>query len=289
MTTLLALASILSPDYSVVNVSVPVAGGDEIRGRIYAPHPLPESPVPVIGMLPGGGAGLSSVEWGSIALASKGYLVIAVLPNRAGSVTSYATAIRSGISFAGSSASPFRRIADMDRVGGVGWSLGARALTLVQEQDSRFDAIVAWDNLAAVETGDQGSPSAGFNPPTSTFRIPKVPALGMASDATGFNNDPDIKKTAYRWWIASQIPSMQIVFANSNHFWWSANSNARQQGLSMHYTLSWFDLWLKKDERAKDKLLQRTVNGEALLALLSSRYRSAASFNGHLIDDLRNY
>jgi hypothetical protein len=82
---------------------------------------------------------------------------------------------------------------------------------------------------------------------------------------------------------------MEVVFANSNHFWWSGRSNTRQQSLSNYYTVNWFDLWLKKDKTAVEMLLQRKVKGEVLSSLLSSRYRSAASFEGHQIDDLRIY
>ncbi len=288
MVTALIATLALGNSYVMVDVSVPTPDGALLQAKIYAPEPLPKSRVPVIGVLPGGGAGLSSVEWGCIGLASAGYIAIAVLPQQAGRVSSYAVAIESGITFAGTASNPFSNISDMKKVGGVGWSLGARALTMVQERDSRFGAIVAWDNLAAVETGDQGSPSAKSNPPTSSYRTPKIPALGMASDATGFNTDPDIKKTAYSWWVKGGIPSLEIVFANSNHFWWSARSSSRQQALSNHYTTNWFDLWLKKDKLAGDRLLQKSINGESLANILSSRYRSAASFDGHKIDDLRN-
>jgi|694.fasta_scaffold82455_3 dienelactone hydrolase len=289
MFTILVATLALDQGYSVADVTVPTVDGGELQGRIYVPNPLPTSPVPVIGVLPGGGAGLTSVEWGCIGLASSGYVALAVLPQRAGSVSSYATAIQSGITFAGTSANPFRKISDVNRIGGAGWSLGARALTLVQEQDSRFGAIVAWDNLAAVETGDQGSPSGGFDPPQASYRTPKIPALGLASDATSFSMGPDVKKTAFSWWSKHHIPSMEVVFANSNHFWWSGRSNTRQQSLSNYYTVNWFDLWLKKDKTAVEMLLQRKVNGEVLSSLLSSRYRSAASFEGHQIDDLRIY
>jgi dienelactone hydrolase len=262
-------------------------GSVSLPGKAYAPSSLPSSPVPVIVVLPGGGADITSVAWAGQRLASAGYIAILVKPQFGSSVTSYASALQSAITFAGTTANPYRSVSDTSRIGGAGWSLGARALTLAQQDDPRLKAIVAWDNLATVETGDQGSPSGGFNPDPSTYRTPKVPALGLASDATGYSTDPEIKKTAFNWWVQNRVPSMEVVFRESNHFWWSGRATPWQSDVSAYFTVAWFDKWLKGDKTAAERLLTKNVLGTPFTDLLSTKYTSAASFDRSFYPDLR--
>lgn len=273
--------------YTFTDVVIPQSGSVQLTAKAYAPFPLPMNMVPLIGILPGGGAGMDSVEWAAQRLAANGYIAIIVKPQFGSSVNSYALALKSVFTFASTTSNPYRAITDPNRMGGAGWSLGARALTLVQEEDTRIKAIVAWDNLAAVETGDQGSPSGGFNPSSASFRTPKVPALGLASDATGFSNDPEIKKTAFNWWSQHSIPAMEVVYGKSTHFWWSGRSTLWQQDLSSYYTVNWFDRWLKQDKEASKRLLATVVLETNLTDILSTKYTSAASFDGNRIGNLR--
>lgn len=287
MNAALALLILQGPGFVSADVTI-AQGSVALVGKAYAPCPIPRAPQPAIVILPGGGAEISSVEWAGEGLAKRGYVCVIVKPQFGGSATSYAQAAYASLDFLSGGANPYRSATDPRWIGAAGWSLGARALTLVQEQDARVKAIVAWDNLAGIESGDQGSPSGGFNPDPSTFRTPKVPAMGTASDATGYNTDPEIKKTAFNHWRAAGQPTMQLVFENSNHFWWSARSSARQRELSVHFTTLWFDRWLRKDRLATDRLLAPNVVGEPLSSLLSDAYTSAASFDGFYVADLRS-
>lgn len=265
-------------------VSVPERGtAVRLEGAVFAPQ-QPAGALPVISMLPGGGAGIASVEWAACALASHGYVVVVTKPGSGVSTAAYHVAAVSGIDFLASPANPFRAASDVERVGVVGWSLGARSLTRTQAEDTRVDALVAWDNLAVSENGDAGSPACTNQPRAP--RAPRVPALGQASD-TCTDRPADAKKTAYAAWRAAGVPAMQVVFAGASHFLWSAQGGDAPHALSHHYTLAWFDRWLKGDAAATQRLLARTVEGRAVEAVLSTRFRSAAGFDGRSCEDLR--
>jgi dienelactone hydrolase len=260
-----------------VQVVVPERGtGTALEARVFAS----ETPgtFPVVSVLPGGGAPLSSVEWAACALAASGYVVVVTRPSAGATAEAYHRAAVSGIDFLASSANPFRAQADTGRVGVAGWSLGARALTRTQAEDPRVDALVAWDNLALSESGDEGSPACANQP--EPVRTPRVPALGQASD-TCPDKPADAKKTAWAAWRARGVPAVQVVFAGSTHFLWSAAATDAQHALSHHYTRAWFDRWLKGDASATARLFSRPPTE------LSTRFRSAAFVDGRDCADLR--
>jgi dienelactone hydrolase len=228
------------------------------------------------------------VAWAADGLARAGYVVIVTQPASGGSLAAYDTAARSGIDFLLSSANPFAAATRGDRVGVAGWSLGARALSRTQDEDARVSALVAWDNLALNETGDAGSPNcSGSNPPST--RRPRVPALGQASDFCGPPAETvETKKTAYEGWRAAGQPVMQVVLAGSTHFvWGTQGSGTARQAQALYYTQAWFDRWLKDDSGAGARLLARSVDGVAVEQVLSTRFRSAAAFDGRNCPDLR--
>jgi hypothetical protein len=83
-----------------IGVTIPQRGGGaNLTANLYAPDvALGAGPHPVISMLPGGGAGLSSTEWAAQRLARDGYVVCLVLPE-ASTENSYANASVSGLDF----------------------------------------------------------------------------------------------------------------------------------------------------------------------------------------------
>jgi hypothetical protein len=234
-------------------------------------------------MLPGGGAGIESVEWAALLLADAGYVVVITKPQLGGSTASYSTAVRAGIDFLLSQANPFAAETDGLRVGGAGWSLGARSLVRAQEEDSRIDAIVCWDNLAVSESGDAGSPSCQNT--SGTVRVARAPALGQASDSC--NNGIDSKKTGFTHWRASGVACVQLVFAGTDHFLWSASATPAQHALAHQGTLAWFDRWLKNDLTATNRLLSCVTPSGTAGSILSTRFRSAAFIDGIDTPDLR--
>jgi hypothetical protein len=259
-----------------------------LPGRLLAPDASRQTqPCPTIAMLPGGGAGIASVAWAAERLSANGYVVLITLPASGASLDAYHVAAVSGIDFLASAENPYRRHSDPERVGVAGWSLGARALTRTQAEDSRVDALVAWDNLAISEFGDGGSPACRNEP--RAIRIPRVPAMGQASESCR-GSSAEAKLTAFEHWRRAGVPVMQVVFAGATHFWWSARATSAQFDLSHAYTLAWFDRWLKQDPTATDRLLASTVPGPArgsVQTVLSRRFRSAAALDGRTCVDLR--
>lgn len=271
-------------DVRIIDVVIPQQGGGTLTARVFAPDAaLQIAPCPCLTMLPGGGAAITSVEWSAIEMARNGYVVIVTLPASAGSAASYSTAAKSGIDFLVSQANPYRDESDISQIGAAGWSLGARALSRTQEEDPRIRAIVAWDNLAISETGDAGSPACTNTP--GAIRTPRVPAMGQASDTC--NNGPESKKTALEHWRSNRVPAFQVVFADSTHFWWSGSNTSTQERICNYYTLAWFDRWLKDDPSATARLLSRTPAETPISSLLSSRFTSAAYFDGFACADIR--
>lgn len=144
---------------TVTGLSIPQhGGGANLTANVYASDAsLGAGLYPVISMLLGGGAPLSSVEWAAQRLARDGYVVCLTLPE--GSTENlYANACISGLDFLASAANPFLAESDNTRAGICGWSLGGRSLVKVQKVDPRVKCMVCWDNLAVSEKGDGGSP-----------------------------------------------------------------------------------------------------------------------------------
>ncbi|MCU0689398.1 MAG: hypothetical protein MUE97_06640, partial [Phycisphaerales bacterium] len=204
-------------------------------------------------------------------------------PSSGGSLTSYNTAARSGVDYLVSSSSPYASSTNVDRIGAAGWSLGARALVRTQQEDLRIDALVAWDNLAKSETGDMGSPSCNNEPTTLT--IPRAPAMGQASESC--SNGLTSKVVGFEHWRAAGVPAFQVTFEGSTHFWWGSTGSATARARIDHYTRAWFDLWLKNDPTATDRLRSTEPAGTPLAIVLSDQYVSASFLNGQHCPDLR--
>jgi hypothetical protein len=170
----------------------------------------------------------------------------------------------------------------------------------LQGEDARIDAVVAWDNLASDLQGDAGSPSGGgvagtiiggSLPGDPQPVTPRVPALGEASDRVGTttptNRDPEQKKTAFAQWRAGAVPSMEVVFRGATHFDWAQTRTAdKERSLYAFewYTRAWFDLWLRGDGGAVDRLMASSVGDVPRAELLSAQFRSAAYLPGSSID-----
>ncbi len=274
---------------TVSGLSIPQQGSStSLNAAIYAPDPLLwAAPYPLVSMLPGGGADIGSVEWAAQRLAADGYIVIITKPQFGGSTASYNTAAKSGIDFLLSAANPFLAEANVSRIGACGWSLGGRSLARTQEEDERLSCIVAWDNLALSENGDEGSPSGGGT--GSPIRTPRVPALGQASEMLGV--DAQSKITAWKHWRAHGVPSAQIVFAVGSglgaHLKWGSSGTTAEHDRFHHYTRAWFDRWLKGDRMATERLLVDTLGGVSAATYLSSDYVGAIYVDSYDCDDLR--
>jgi dienelactone hydrolase len=286
----LAFASIATAAVrTLTGLSIPQQGASTpLNAVLYAPDTAVwTAPYPVISMLPGGGADIDSVAWAAQLLARDGYMVVITKPQSGGSAASYNTAAKSGIDYLLSPANPFLAEADTSRVGACGWSLGARALARTQEEDTRVDCIVAWDNLAISENGDEGSPSGGGT--GTPVRVPRVPALGQASEMPGV--DAQSKLTAWEHWRAHYVPCAEIVFATGTttaaHLKWGTAGSTSDHDLFHHYTRAWFDRWLKNDRMGVERLLVDTLDGVNAPAFLSTLFTGGLYADGYDSADLR--
>jgi hypothetical protein len=163
---------------------------------------------------------------------------------------------------------PAYRLIDAARFGIAGHSLGATGVSIVQgygapgappwpgkiDTTNPVKVTVAWDNLAAgaSQMGGQSQPPA----------VPRVPAMGSSNDysltPTPYTAppDPEAKKSAYRAWQKAGIPAVQFVIQAGTHFEYSlipsepvpfpaTNWFSWGNPMADHYSLAWFDRWLK--------------------------------------------
>lgn len=137
-------------------------------------------------------------------------------------------------------------------LGLAGHSFGARGVTFAQdparntENVEHVRAIVAWDNLDPSYT-------------------PNVPAMGHNGESFVFPSwnysrpDPESKKQAFNRWRAAGVDTMQIAPLAATHMEWGYHPPACGSdwgnAIAQHYTLAWFDRYLKQDPTADDRLL----------------------------------
>lgn len=168
---------------------------------------------------------------------------------------------------------PFFDRIDRDRLGLAGHSLGATGVSVVQsygapgaepwpgllDATNPVDVIVAWDSLRTPAASDGSTPAV----------VPRVPAMGHTSEYGIFGTafaappDPEEHKAAYVAWRDAEVPVYQLTIQGSTHFEWSliptfpASSWCPEvidgqcaggwgRPLAEHYSLAWFDRWLKK-------------------------------------------
>jgi len=167
---------------------------------------------------------------------------------------------------------PAWAMVDPARLGIAGHSLGATGVSVVQgygaagadpwpgklDASNPVKAAVAWDALGAGSS--MGSPQ----------EVPRVPALGMSSEygltPVPFTSppDPELKKAvAYDAWVKAGVPVFQITIQGSTHYdfslaqplpatsWCPDPASGACEGgygnaMAQHYTLAWFDRWLKQ-------------------------------------------
>ena len=147
---------------------------------------------------------------------------------------------------------PAHQFLDTTRIGIIGHSLGASAVSTVcctGPYASVVDAFVAWDNLSA----------SGVTP--------RVPALGMSADyglvPTPFTAEPNpqSKNGASDAYSAAGIDTAQINSRGGTHYEFSYIPNAafgatwRGMDAAAWYTAAWLDKYVKDDPTADARLL----------------------------------
>ncbi len=282
--------------------------GSQLYGVLFAPKniDLARDKLPVVVIAPGSATGVQSqYQWSARDLAGHGYLALTVDPQGVGrseavappqTADNYIDAVVSALDYLLSAENPLRANVDAARMGAAGHSLSARVVSFLQGEDTRLQAIVAWDNLSSTVEGDAGISSGGGTcgaviggevPLGSRPARQRVPAMGQASDAPGGctqDTDPEVKKTGYNTWRNAGISSMQIVVQGKAHADWaqslvadasSESPKSKELQLFQHYTRAWFDLWLKQDPRAIAALTASQVFENTLQTIYSVDFRSA--------------
>lgn len=217
-----------------------------------------------------------------------------------------------------SARNPLGGLVDASRVGLAGHSLGATAVTKVGNRDPRVDAVVAWD---------------GANLPAD--QEPRVPTMGHSAEAfftpASFATaapDPQAKSRTFQRFRDAGVDAFQLTLRGSTHLEWTyipygLPASAEGERVAQHYTLAWFDRYLKgapgtpTAKRQRDDALRRltastfddsadrsaigagvydpetqqnvphTIAGQSVADALSVYFTSAYAFDGRTCEDLR--
>lgn len=220
------------------------------------------------------------------------------------------------------SANPVDAVVAWDALGDPTNSLNANALGALPDDGS--GGVVGGGALAGTPLGDLIASTPGIDvllggllvTPTPAV-VPRVPALGFTSEY-GFGvgpylapPDPDkFSKRAVAAWSAAGVPVGEIIFAGSTHLdfsllpglpatsWCPQAANGACTGgwgrpLIEHYTLAWFDRWLKHDgEQGYADADARLLADADWRERYSFYFRSARAFpdrggKAHHCDDIR--
>ena len=170
---------------------------------------------------------------------------------------------------------PYRDLLDRDRVGLAGHSLGAAAVSHVGQCDRRVKAIVAWDNLRAIED------CSGVTIPERhrASKLLRTPALGIANDYL-FNTqpnptppDPQAKADGFAQLRDAGVDTQSVVLRGATHLEYTyiplvLPASQKGERFASYYTRAWFDRYLKGDRRAFRRLtaatFDRSVDGSAI-------------------------
>lgn len=196
---------------------------------------------------------------------------------------------------------PFHDRIDRERLGIAGHSLGGQGVSVVQGYGA--EGAEAWPGLVDIENPVKvavawDSLSGGDD------IAPRVPAMNQSSEyglaPAPFTQppDPQAKKVAFARWVDAGLPVYTITVRGSTHYEWSfiptfpttswcpdTSTGACRGGwgnpLAQHYSLAWFDRWLKLPGEsgyadADDRLL--ADHGAQGIDKFSFRYLSARSF-----------
>ena len=200
---------------------------------------------------------------------------------------------------------PLHGLLDPSRVGIVGQSLGAGAVSFVGQRDPRVRTIVAWDNLRSSDSG--GVPACAKAPETRKPVPPRVPALGLAGDyplggRPKTEEPPRTEKQAgYDALRKHGLDAGEIVIRGGGHFEYAYIPNpafqatARGMDLVAWYTTAWMDRYVKGDasagarlatDRWRDDVPERTIDPTDA-NLFSTYYDSPIVTGGFACADLR--
>ncbi|MBB85760.1 MAG: hypothetical protein CMP06_00430 [Xanthomonadales bacterium] len=232
-----------------------------------------EPPYPAVLIVHGGGSQKELHRWAAQPLAESGYIAVTfdVASGNHGSDA------QDMVEWLFSDAFPFADELDRARVGITGHSQGGSTASLVGQLDDRLKAIVAWDNLTAVDpmlwADDIGvEPPAGlpittpaigigadyyFTPTPYTDRPEPPPSNGEGGRGRGVSGHP--KDPGYQELRAADIDTALVILRAGTHLDFTplmAGAGSRYgEPYALYLTLAWFDRYLKgltEPELARD-------------------------------------
>lgn len=182
-----------------------------------------------------------------------------------------------------SDANPLRGLLDEARIGLAGHSLGASAVTAVGNRavpvparpDIEVDAVVGWDNISLPDQ----------DPVNGVQLAPRVPTMGQNAEYF-FNagpppSDPDADTGTFERFREAGVGSYQVALRSSTHLEWTyvpyiLPASSEGERVAMHYTLAWFDRWLKGGQEALPASERRTQRADARRRLLAAEFDASA-------------
>ena len=265
-----------------------VAGSAQsnFHGVIAEPKVVPDgTKLPGVLLLHGRGGNLCGQWWAARLLASHGYIALTVTlhqgddPDEASDIA-YAAA-KSAVPFMTGSDDPYLDDLDTDSIGMAGHSQGGMGVSRAQSELPEVKAVVGMDNLRKFAYNDPGSPMCqGPSLPVT----PTVPGMGIGSES-GCTDDLHLtdKLAGYRAWrhvartTMPDLATMEVVLAHSTHGNFGGGGShsdpkhLRQLRATGYYMRAWFDLWLKGNQSAYDRLRSPTPMGIPIDDMLSSK------------------
>src|SRR3954454_16748496 len=122
-----------------------------------------------------------------------------------------------------SAKNPYAPDLDKGRVGIAGHSLGAAAVSVVGQCDSRVKTIVAWDNLDAIEDCSGVTIPAAYR----SSKLLHAPALALTNDYGFYPQpmtsppDPHAKGAGYRQLAAAGLDAQIVALRGATHLTYS--------------------------------------------------------------------
>lgn len=224
---------------------------------------LDEGPYPTVVIVHGGASQKELHRWASQGLAEAGYMTVAL--DVAGD--NHGSDAQDVVDWVFSDDFPYAADLDRTRVGIAGHSQGASTASLLGQLDSRLKAIVAWDNLTAVDPAlwadDIGvEPPAGlpittpalgigadyyFVPEPYTTPPEPAPSNGEGGRGRGVSAHP--KDLGYQELKAAGVDTMLFILRAGTHLDFTplqaGTGSWFGEPVAFYLTLAWFDRYLK--------------------------------------------
>lgn len=244
-------------------------------------------PYPTVLIVHGGGSQKELHRWAAQALAESGYMTITF------DVASgdHGADAQDMVDWIFSDDFPHAEDLDRNRVGIAGHSQGGSTASLLGQIDDRLKAIVAWDNLTALNP-ELWRDDIGVEPPAEP-RI-TTPALGIGADyyftphpnplepepplyygegGRGRGFTPHVKDLGYQEVKAAGVDTMMIVLRAGTHLDFTplqAGAGSRYgEPYSLYLTKAWFDRYLKG-------LTEPSTAEQAYRRLVATRFDESA-------------